>query len=172
MKGLFLLFFIFLSMGLYADDHANDRCKHLSHTFRCVEVARIYDGDSIKVNIPNLHVFFAEEMSVRVTGIDTAEKYGKSPCEREMAALARNFIYHRISMAKDRQSVELRSIKKDKYFRLNAQVWVNGYSIGNALIKESLAVEYDGGTKADVDWCQLKESVPGYIIELDDAPAY
>lgn len=157
-----LLFLNFAISIAYAQE-----CRHLIDTFRCVEVASIYDGDSIKVNINNLHPFFGEEMRVRVSDIDTAERYGKKPCEREMAILARNFIHHRISLAKDVSSIELRKIQKDKYFRINAQLWVNGRSIGNAMIAENLAVPYYGDTKPNTDWCELKKKVSSYIFDLE-----
>ena len=164
--------FFYAALFSFSAQAQEKTCKHLATKFRCVEVAGVYDGDSLKVNIPNLHPFFGEEIGVRVSDIDTAEKYGNKPCEREMADLARNFIHHRLSLAQDIHSVELREVKKDKYFRINAQLWVNGYNIGSALAREGLAVAYDGGTKPNTDWCQLKEKLSNFVLGLEPAPAY
>ena len=111
-------------------------CKHTYNKFKCIEVVSIYDGDSIRVNIDKLHPLFGEDVPVRISNVDTAERYGRAPCEREMANLARNFIHHRISLAKNRKQIELRNPIRDKYFRINAELWVNGFSIGRALIKD------------------------------------
>lgn len=154
---------LFISMGAQA---AN--CKHTYNKFKCIEVVSIYDGDSIRVNIDKLHPLFGEDVPVRISNVDTAERYGRAPCEREMANLARNFIHHRISLAKNRKQIELRNPIRDKYFRINAELWVNGFSIGRALIKEGLAVAYFGGTKPSVNWCELKERVPSYILNLEE----
>ena len=51
------------------------------------------------------------------------------------------------------KKIELRNMKRGKYFRIVADVYVDGKSLGDMLIKRSLAVPYDGGHKGK-DWCK------------------
>lgn len=164
MKKLFVLILLVWATAGFASE---TDCDHTIDSFKCIDVVSVYDGDTIKVNIEGIHRYFGEKIGVRVSNIDSAEKWGKAPCEREMAELARRYVVHRISLAQDISRIELRKAKRDKYFRINAELWVNGRSIGNALVKNNLAVAYDGGTKEEVDWCEMKEAVPSYIKELD-----
>ena len=41
--------------------------------FNNVKYVRNYDGDTVKVNIPEIPRLFGEEISVRIRGIDTPE---------------------------------------------------------------------------------------------------
>lgn len=45
-----------------------------------------------------------------------------------------------------------RSIKRDKYFRLLGDVYVDDKNLGASLVKAGLAVPYEGGTKKN--WCR------------------
>jgi endonuclease YncB( thermonuclease family) len=49
------------------------------------------------------------------------------------------------------KSIVLKNIKRGKYFRLIADVYIDGVSLGEQLIKHGHAVEYSG--KAKPDWC-------------------
>ena len=51
---------------------ATDVCKNNENTFCDVKVISVYDGDTIKVELPNTHPLFAK-MSVRIRHIDCAE---------------------------------------------------------------------------------------------------
>ena len=44
-------------------------------------------------------------------------------------------------------------MKRGKYFRIVADVYADGVSLTDKLIKSGYAVPYDGGTKAK-DWCK------------------
>lgn len=43
---------------------------------------------------------------------------------------------------------------RGKYFRIVADVYLDGKNLGDILVKEDHAVAYDGGTKTK-DWCEL-----------------
>ena len=43
--------------------------------------------------------------------------------------------------------IELRNMKRGKYFRIVAEVWIDGKSQGEELIELGLAKAYDGGKK-------------------------
>ena len=52
------------------------------------------------------------------------------------------------------QKIELRNVDRDKYFRILANVYVDDKSLSEVLIKNKLALPYDGGRKpANTNWC-------------------
>ena len=46
--------------------------------------------------------------------------------------------------------VELRNMRRDKYYRILAEVYVDGKSLAQHLLDKGLAVPYDGGAK--ISW--------------------
>lgn len=113
-----------------------------------VNVVSVYDGDTFKVNVDGWPDVVGRNISVRVAGIDTPEMRGKCEYEKQLAREAKQFAADRLMGA---EMVRLVNIKRGKYFRLVAVVYVDGVSLGEALIKQGLAVRYDGGTR--VGWC-------------------
>lgn len=127
-----------------------DPCAHDKTTFRCVTYIRNYDADTITVNIPNVHPLIGEKIGVRVNGVDTPEIKGKHPCEKEAARTAQRLIE---SLLKNAQRIDLKNVARDKYFRILADVEVDGRLIKDLLLKNQLAYEYHGATKLVIDWC-------------------
>ena len=130
----------------------SEECLHDEKTFRCVKVLKNYDGDTITVNIPNVPPLIGKNISVRVLGIDTPEVKTKNQCEKEAGRIAKNLVSATLKNAK---TVELHNVRRDKYFRILADVKVDGRSLKDILIKNNLAYEYDGGTKKHLDWCKV-----------------
>ncbi|MHC3995732.1 thermonuclease family protein [Thiomicrolovo sp. ZZH C-3] len=114
------------------------------------EVTSIYDGDTFRANIAGFPPIVGERMGVRVAGIDTAEMKGKCSQEKQLAREAKQFA---VAMLRGGQHIELRHMKRGKYFRVVAEVYVDGRSLSDALIAKGLAVRYDGGKKTH-DWCR------------------
>ena len=112
------------------------------------EVSSIYDGDTFTVSIKDWPSVAGERISVRVWGIDTPEMRGK--CEEEKL-LARKAKKHTVAMLRAAKTIELVNLRRDKYFRLLAEVSVDGNDLGYSLIKNNLARPYDGGQK--IGWC-------------------
>jgi len=112
-------------------------------------IRTIYDGDSFKVDINNWPAIVGESISVRVKGVDTPELRGKCHAEKYAARAAKQYA---VSMLRAGKSVELRALERDKYFRLLAEVWIDGVSLGESLIRSGHAVPYDGGKKPA--WCR------------------
>jgi micrococcal nuclease len=127
-------------------------CEHDSRTFRCVQYIKNYDADTITVKIPGVHPLIGEKISVRVAGVDAAEMKSKTSCEYQSARDARKLVESQLKRAKN---IELRNVQRDKYFRILADVAVDGVLIKDLLVKNKLAVAYDGGAKSKVDWCTL-----------------
>ncbi len=148
---LFCILAVFFTLNSYASD-----CSHEDESFYCVDYVRTYDGDTFFVDIPGVHSFFGSEISVRIRGIDTGEVKdhpGRTKCEVEMAHRAKNEL---VKILENSSDIELRDIGRGKYFRVLADVYVNGRSVAKHLIKKHLAFEYDGGNRGGSDWCKLK----------------
>jgi micrococcal nuclease len=111
-------------------------------------VDRVYDGDTITVTIFDWHPLFGRNISIRVRGVDTPEMRGKCVKEKFMAVKARDYVR---SLIYKSQQLILRNLKRGKYFRLVADVYVDGMDISTLLIDEGLGVAYDGGGRGS--WC-------------------
>ncbi len=110
-----------------------------------VELVRVVDGDTIVVNINGWPPIIGFNIGVRVAGCDTPELRDKRPGIREKAFQAKRFVSSLLAEAK---VVELRNIRRGKYFRLVADVYADGRNISSILINSGLAHPYDGGTRS------------------------
>lgn len=134
-----------------------DNCLHDESTFRCVKYIKNHDADTITVTIPNVHPLLGELISIRVKGIDTAEITSHVACEKDRAVAAQQMIEKVLIGAK---RITLKNVDRDKYFRILADVEVDGKLIKDLLLKENLAYSYSGGTKQKLDWCKMGKRLP------------
>lgn len=104
-------------------------------------VVDVYDGDTFRVMIAGWPPLAGDSISVRVAGIDTPELRGTRGRERDLARKARLFTQNRLQRA---STVTLRNMRRDKYFRILATVYVDSLSLGDELIRVGLAREYHG----------------------------
>jgi endonuclease YncB( thermonuclease family) len=111
-------------------------------------VGTVIDGDSFKVDIGGWPDIAGKSITVRINGIDTPEMRGKCRYEKSLAREAKQFAVGKLRAAK---IVELRSIKRGKYFRIVADVYLDGRSLGLQLLKAGLAREYN---KKRRSWCE------------------
>ena len=83
--------------------------------------------------------------SIILDGIDCPEMKAKTKTEKEMAILARDKLSKKILG----EWVELRNVQQEKYGRVLAEVWHGSdrTSVNEWLVKNRLAVKYDGGKK-------------------------
>lgn len=116
------------------------------------KVVKIYDGDTLTVDVERWPPIIGDNLGVRVFGIDTREM-------NEGGAVAKEFVKTLIAPGSD---VCLSHILRDKYFRIVARV---GYDckpvlddtkpcesckdLSRTLLKNKYAVPYDGGTKSE-----------------------
>jgi len=119
------------------------------------EIVRVYDGDTFFVTFPDLPAVFGENLGIRINGIDTPELRTSSKHEKFLAEQAKQTLAEFLYNAK---SIELRNVKRGKYFRLVADVIVDNEEVADKLIEYGLAVPYDGGTKTK-DWSQESEVI-------------
>jgi len=90
-----------------------------------VEVVRVIDGDTFVVNIHNWPDIIGKEISVRVKGIDTSEPNSEDWKDRESARRATEFTKEMLA----NRRVNLINIERGKFFRIVADVYVDGESL-------------------------------------------
>jgi len=117
--------------------------------FENAQYVRNYDGDTITFNLPGYPPILGEKISIRVNGIDTPEIRGK--CEKETydAEQARDMV---ADILKDAEQIDLKNMERGKYFRIAADVIVDGENLADILVESDMAVRYDGRKKTH-EWC-------------------
>ena len=125
------------------------------------DVIRVYDCDTFTVDIPTFPRIIGEEINIRVYGIDGPEIRGKTDAEKELAIKARDFVREQLFSA---ESIELRNLNRDKYFRLLAKVFVDGESLADMLFAKRYAIPYFGNTK--VSWDDPEQTIEGYGLDV------
>ena len=143
---LLLITTLLLNLSLYGESLSN---KNYGNTV-VSEVTSIYDGDTFRANLAGYPEIVGYRIGVRVNGIDTPEMRGKCQKEKDLAHKAKQFAVTKLRAAK---KIELKNMKRGKYFRIVADVYVDNRNLGMMLIENHLAVPYDGGHKAK-DWCR------------------
>ncbi|MCJ7521737.1 MAG: thermonuclease family protein [Dehalococcoidia bacterium] len=129
-------------------------CKAYSDDFADVSVVRNYDGDTFTVDLQGLPPVFGEQISVRVRGLDTPEVHASRMCERTAAYAAKKFLERALKDVK----VQLLNCQRDKYFRLLCTVKAGEVDVTESLLKNGLAVVYNGETKKK--WVCSKKQTP------------
>lgn len=130
MQKILAVFFIFFATILSADD------------IKKFTILKVIDGDTILINVDDIPDVFGKEVAVRIRGVDTPEMRTKNPKEKELALKAKDRLGFLL-----RGKVEIKNASRDKYFRLLADVYVDGQSVAEILIREGYARPYDGGKK-------------------------
>ena len=120
-----------------------------SESYTIEKIISVYDGDTFRADIKGLPDIIGKNIAIRILGIDTPEIKGK--CEEEMivAIKAREFARKALFNAK---TITLKNLKRDKYFRLLADVYFDDTDLANALLINNLAVKYSGKKKSS--WCK------------------
>ncbi|QOL26196.1 thermonuclease family protein [Thalassotalea sp. LPB0316] len=121
-------------------------------TFGSVVISRVvsvYDGDTFRVDIDHWPALVGQSAPIRVKQVDTPEIRGKCASEKALAQRAKLFTQ---ALLLNSQQVELRNIERGKYFRILADVYIDGQSLASQLIANNLARPYQGGKRRG--WCE------------------
>lgn len=116
-----------------------------------LEVIRVIDGDTFVVTVHSIPELFGKYLGVRVRGVNTPELRSKNECEKKKAKSAKKFVEGFLVGG----ALSIHNCDRGKYFRIVCSVTKNGVDLSEELIKNKLAVPYDGGTKPKVDWCKM-----------------
>ena len=112
------------------------------------KVISVYDGDTFRVDIDLLPPIVGKNIPIRLNGVDTPEIRGKCKYEKDLAIKARDFVRNKLANAKE---IKLNNLQRGKYFRVVANVMVDGVSLEQELLDNELAYKYTGGKKSS--WC-------------------
>ena len=141
MKKLLLLFICLL--GVFSAQAAPEY-----GTAIVSKVISVYDGDTFRVDIDSLPPIVGKNIPIRLNGVDTPEIQGKCQHEKDLALKARDFVRNKLANAKE---IKLTKIQRGKYFRVVADVMIDGVSLEQELLENKLAYKYTGGKKSS--WC-------------------
>ncbi|MEH0862303.1 thermonuclease family protein [Halobacteriovorax sp. DPLXC-1] len=147
---------LFFSFSLILSTHAARECSHDASNFRCVKFVKNYDADTVTFDIPNVHPLIGSRINIRVSGVDTPEIRTKNTCEKRKGYNAKKIVR---SLLKNAKRIDLENVQRGKYFRVVADVKIDGQSLSFYLLKNGLAYAYDGGTKKKVDWCKSNREI-------------
>ena len=105
------------------------------------QIVSVYDGDTFKIDLPNMHPLFGDALSIRLFGVDTPEMRGTTEEVKALAMKAQNVTRKALEGA---SKIELRNPQRGKYFRIVSEVWIDGESLADMLRASGLAKDYDG----------------------------
>ena len=120
-----------------------------SKSYTVEKIISVYDGDTFRADIKGLPDIIGKNIAIRILGIDTPEIKGKCEEEKVVAIKARDFSRKALFNAK---TITLKNLKRDKYFRLLADVYFDDIDLANALLVNNFAVKYSGKKKSS--WCK------------------
>jgi micrococcal nuclease len=112
------------------------------------KIISVYDGDTFRVDVDSLPPIVGKNIPIRLNGVDTPEIQGKCQYEKDLALKARDFVRNKLANAKE---VKLTKLQRGKYFRVVADVMIDGVSLERELLENELAYKYTGGKKSS--WC-------------------
>ena len=142
MKLKLLLLFI-LSVTVFAGNNLNVE-----------KLISVYDGDTFKVDLhcpgnknKTIKYLICKNIRIRPTGFDTPEMRGVSDAEKQKAREAQVYLE---GILKNAERIRLLNVKRDDvYFRIVADVYIDGFSLSEIMINSGHALPYDGKTKPD-----------------------
>lgn len=111
------------------------------------KIKSVTDGDTVKIE----ETFHNLPLSIRVLGIDTAEKGNKAKCVKE-AKLGEKATAFTKKAIQDGKVITCDFVKWDKFGgRILANITIDGKDLATMLIDKGLAREYYGKKKES--WC-------------------
>jgi endonuclease YncB( thermonuclease family) len=127
-------------------------------------VTKVYDGDTIYVDLDKGHRVWLKDSSVRLLSVDSPERKSNfnsktiDPNEAEFGEIVRNELLKLIPVG---TVVVVQTFKSDDRERFLADVWRDhdGLHLNHYLLQKGLAVPYDGkSARPNTDWKPLLEA--------------
>ena len=122
-RTLLLLFGILLLTGCVTHPQTQDK---LYPDVKVSRLLRVIDGDTFACDIDQHSAIAGKNISIRLRGINTPELWSKNAEERKFANLEKQRLSELLHGAR---VIELRNIDRDKYFRIDADVYIDGESL-------------------------------------------
>ena len=111
-------------------------------------IVRVIDGDTFVVDIDEFPDLIGKQISIRVNGIDTPELRGKCDNEKILAVKAKERVE---ALLKASDTIMLENLSRGSFFRIVADVIIDGVSLGEIILNEDLATPYRPGSESP--WC-------------------
>ena len=147
MQGNACAVLIAAALIVACSQHEQDLTEHENNVV-IKEIVSVYDADTFRASLRDWPEYLGADVGIRVRGVDAPEIRGKCKREKSQAKQARDYVRDLLAEAR---SVTLTNVETDKYFRLVADVYIDGENLSNTLIAKGLARTYDGGKRAG--WC-------------------
>lgn len=122
-KILFLIFGILLLTGCTVTPETVEAGSKLYPDVTVTRLLRVIDGDTFACDIDEHSAIAGKNISIRLRGINTPELRSKNEEERKSANLEKQRLSDLLT---DAQTIELKNLGRDKYFRINADVYIDG----------------------------------------------
>ena len=119
-RMLLLLLGILLLAGCATHPQTQDK---LYPDVKVSRLLRVIDGDTFACDIDEHSAIAGKNISIRLRGINTPELRSKDPEERLSAIFEKQRLSDLLTNAR---VIELRNIDRDKYFRIDADVYIDG----------------------------------------------
>ena len=119
-RMLLVLFGILLLAGCAIHPQTQDK---LYPDVKVSRLLRVIDGDTFACDIDEHSAIAGKNISIRLRGINTPELKSRDPEERKSANLEKQRLSGLLNNAR---VIELRNIDRDKYFRIDADVYIDG----------------------------------------------
>ena len=119
-RMLLVLFGILLLAGCATHPQTQDK---LYPDVKVSRLLRVIDGDTFACDIDEHSAIAGKNISIRLRGINTPELRSKDPEERLSAIFEKQRLSDLLTNAR---VIELRNIDRDKYFRIDADVYIDG----------------------------------------------
>lgn len=140
MKRIFLLLVgILLLTGCATHPQTQDK---LYPDVKASRLLRVIDGDTFRCDIDEHSAIAGKNISIRLRGINTPELRSRNPEERKSAILEKKRLSDLLNNAR---VIELRNIERDKYFRIDADVYIDGIEVLPQLNPNFLTPKAKGG---------------------------
>jgi len=118
MKRILLLLGLFLLCGC-----STPQSEQRYPDVKVSRLLRVIDGDTFRCDIDEHSAIAGKNISIRLRGINTPELRSRNPEERKSANLEKQRLFDLLNNAR---VIELRNIDRDKYFRIDADVYIDG----------------------------------------------
>lgn len=113
-----------------------------------VRLVDCHDGDTCRFDIPGWPAIAGAAIRVRLAGVQAPELPGHCEAETRRGEAARDRLAGLLEQAR---SIDLRRLRRGKYFRIVAEIWADGAPVADRLLEEGLARPSEDG--APLDWC-------------------
>ena len=124
------------------------------HTYKCT-ILRVVDGDTVDVDIDLGFGVWMRKERIRILGIDTPESRTRDLVEKTYGNLAKDFVKSLLPIGSF-QTLQTQKDGTGKFGRILGKFLVydsktdSQMHLGDIMIREHLAVRYEGQSKEDI----------------------